>query len=119
MNDRHMVVRLPKSADVTCTLPTAYVRHSDRLRQRDIQRRASERHHQHAPVPRARGALGHGVGRGVGYLGRGVHRHGAVHWRPAVPDGERGYERLRVARRRVALRADREDRGEDSEEDDR
>ena len=93
MNDRHMVVRLPKSADVTCTLPTACVRHSDRLRQRDIQRRASERHHQHTPVPRARGATGHGVGRGVGYLGRGVHRHGAVHRRPAVPDGGRGRER--------------------------
>ncbi|CBK23458.2 uncharacterized protein [Blastocystis hominis] len=93
-------VKLPGSPEVTCTRSFSLLA-SDRLRQCDLFHGKTHGNHQHAPVPSSGGALRPSLGRGVGHLGRGVHRDGALHRRSALPD----------ARRPAPLRTDREDRG--------
>ena len=80
------LVKLPSSPDVTCTRSFSLLA-SDRLRKRDLFHGETHGDHQHAAVPRSRGVIRPSLGRGVGHLGRGVHRDGALHRRLALPDG--------------------------------
>lgn len=79
-------VKLPGSPEVTCTRSFSLLA-SDRLRKRDLFHGETHGDHQHAAVPRSRGVIRPSLGRGVGHLGRGVHRDGALHRRLALPDG--------------------------------